>query len=474
MHFILLGLILSIILIPAVSAESVEDYLIKLKDHYQKYPKLEVFSLNYHYLGTNDPIDTWDYKAPERYMALRMVEIDLLRKQFVERDIHHFSGGQTYNRVQFRNDKESAFYDKNGLSLGKGILRQSVDSFEEFKGFIFGNVDFLAVTPLLEEKNVEVAITLQQDTLSGKTTLTHTTADNGVVDYVFNDNPLSLASVRNHSQQRLFVYGDYQTTNGITFARSIHKYSAGETKPSFVHRIDQLHVLEKIEPARFQIPEGFGPTIMRGDGILTAQEIAQDLYLVTDSSAVRNSLFKVNGDSITVFGAAGNARVAKETIALIRDKFPQKAITSVYITHPHRNQIAGIKVFVDEGIEILADEYSIAAIKAYQRFADDIHLFKFRTITHEQIIDGAHFYVLENMHSKRQSFVHFRGDGIIFQAHFLQIARDNTIPKVIPNYTRSFIDFVRNKQLNVNRVVSNFRNNNISIETINKMHDLSF
>jgi len=102
MHFMLLGLISSIILIPAVSAESVEGYLIKLKDHYQKYPKLEVFSLNYHYLGTNDPLDTWDYKAPERYMALRMVEIDLVRKQFVERDIHHFSGGQTYNRSMTR------------------------------------------------------------------------------------------------------------------------------------------------------------------------------------------------------------------------------------------------------------------------------------------------------------------------------------------------------------------------------------
>ena len=46
------------------------------------------------------------------------------------------------------------------------------------------------------------------------------------------------------------------------------------------------------------------------------------------------------------------------------------------------------------------------------RFADDIARFKFRTIEHEQIIDGAHFYVLENMHSKRQSFVYFKDSGI--------------------------------------------------------------
>jgi len=75
------------------------------------------------------------------------------------------------------------------------------------------------------------------------------------------------------------------------------------------------------------------------------------------------------------------------------------------------------------------------------------------------------------MHSKRQSFVYFKDSGIIFQAHFLHIAFDNTIAKVIPNYTRTFIDFVRNKQLKFKRIVGNYQNNNISLEVMNKTYD---
>ena len=157
----------------------------------------------------------------------------------------------------------------------------------------------------------------------------------------------------------------------------------------------------------------------------------------------------------------------------VKSLFPNKKITSVYVTHPHGDQIDGLKVFVDQGIEILADEYSISAIKAYPRFADDITRFEFRTIEHEQIIDSAHFYVLENIHSKRQSFVYFKESGIIFQAHFLHIPYDNTIAKVIPSYTKTFIDFVRSKQLKVKRIVAFNRNNNISVDVMNKTYDVN-
>ncbi len=142
-----------------------------------------------------------------------------------------------------------------------------------------------------------------------------------------------------------------------------------------------------------------------------------------------------------------------------------------YVTHPHADQIAGLRVFVDQGVEILADEYTIGGIKAYPRFADDISKFKFKTIKNKQIIDNVRFYVLENMHAKRQSFAHFEDDEIIFQSHFLHIPFDNTIAKVIPSYTRTFIDFVRSNNLKVNRIIANNRNNNISIDVMNRTYD---
>lgn len=470
LNFIFASLTLLIVTISTAWSGEVENFVSKLKSHYQKAPSLEAFSLNYHYLGSSR-YSAWDYQVPERYLAIRMVEIDLVKKQFVENDIHHFPNGRTFNRVQFQNDSESLFYDKNGLALGKRILKQSMDTFNEVKGHIFTNVDFLALSPLLEEPNIVENIKLHQDKSLGKTTLTHQISDDIVIDYVFNNSPLRLEKVDNKSQRKIYVYDDYQITNGITFARSIHKYFDGETNPSFIHRIDQLNIIDRIDPARFEVPKEFGPIITEADKTLVSKEIAPDLYLVTDSSAWRNTLFKVNGDDIMVFGAPVSIVLAEKTIALIHEQFPNKKITSVYVTHPHSDHIAGLPAYAKLGIVIRADAYSISAIKAFPYFADDIASFQFQTIEHNQMIDGARFYVLESPHAKKQSFVHFKDSGIIYQADFLEIAFDNNIAKVLPNYTKTFIDFVRNKQLNINRIVGHHRNNNISVDIMNEAYE---
>jgi hypothetical protein len=469
--FTIVCLTLFTITTSTVLAGDTEDFITKLKVHYQKAPKLEAYALNYHYLGSSDPYQAWDYQSPIRYMALRLVEIDLKKKHFFENDIHHFQGGLTVNRVQFLNDEGNIFYDKNGLSLGKRIINRGLDTFEEFRDQNFMNLDFLAVRPLLEEVNIASTITLHREKASGKTTLTHTTSDNNIIKYVFNENPLQLASINHTSLRKVYVYDDYQITNGTIFARSILKYYDGVTKPSFVHRIDQLHIIDEIEPSRFIVPKEFGPVITESDRTLVSNEIAPNLYLVTNASASVNNLFKVDSDEITVFGGSFSLERAEETINLILSQFPKHKITSVYVTHPHTNNIAGLLAYAKRGIRIRADAYSIAAIKDYPPFTSDIAKFKFQTIEHNQVINGVSFYVLENSHSKRQSFVHFNESDIIFQADFLRIDFDNTIPKVIPSYTTTFIDFVRNKGLQVSRIVSYRSNNNISVEVMNKTYE---
>lgn len=172
-----------------------------------------------------------------------------------------------------------------------------------------------------------------------------------------------------------------------------------------------------------------------------------------------------------VFGAAVSKGIAEKTLKLIGKQFQGKKVTSIYVTHPHLNQIAGLSVFAKHGIEILADDYTVSGIKAYPGFSDAIAKFRFRTVTHGESIAGATFYVLENMHSKRQSFVHFKGEGIIFQSNFMHIPYDNTIAKVVPNYTKAFIDFIRSEKLNFSRIVGNYRNNNISVDVVNKTYE---
>jgi len=462
------------ITIASAQAGETEEFVDKLKTHYQTTLPIKAFSLSYHFLNKQYRDNNyWDYQMPNRVMSQRMIEIDLVKKHFSDSDILYSPGGRVNNRTQFQNDTESYYYEPNGSFLGKRYFNEGMANFDRIIPYILMNVDFLAVRPLLEESNIEGNVTLQQNIKLGTNTLTHKVSDGdeSVIEYEFRNIPLQLLSINNKSTSANYVYDDYQTTRGITFARSVHSNPEGATEPAYIKFIDQFEVIEQVDPAKLQLPQGYGPEIPKSDGILVSKEIAADLYLVTDSSAWRNSLFKVNGDKIMLFGGSGYPALAEKTIKLINEQFPKKKITSVYVTHPHGYAIDGLNVYAEKGIDILADEYSIAAIKAYVGFADDIDKFKFRTIDHELNIDGAHFYVLENMHSKRQSFVHFKDSGIIFQADFLHIAFDNTIAKVIPNYTRTFIDFVRNKQLKLTRIVGNYQNNNISVEVMNKTYD---
>ncbi|WP_448553687.1 hypothetical protein [Thalassotalea montiporae] len=395
----------------------------------------------------------------------------MAKKHFYDNDILYSPGGQILDRAQYQNDTESYYYEKNGNFLGKRYLNRGMGNFDRFMSFMAMNIDFLAVRPLLDETDVSGKVTLAHDNQSNTTTLTHAISDNSIIDYQFSNAPLQLLKLNNKSRQAIYVYDDYQTTRGLTFARSVNKFYNGDTVPAYISFNDRFDIIEQVDASKLKLPAGYGPEVQWGDGVLAATEIAKNLFLVSDSSAWRNSLFKVNGDKIMVFGASGSPAQAKKIIALIREQFPEKTINAIHVTHPQKSDIAGLNVYAEQGIEILADNYTIAAIKAFPGFADNIDSFKFRTIEHEQVIDGASFYILESMHAKRQSFVHFKESEIIFQADFLNIAFDNTIPKVIPNYTRTFIDFVRSKQLKLKRIVGNYKNNNISVEVMNKTYN---
>ena len=471
--FIFISLMCLVSVMSNSFANDAKSYVNKLKNHYQDYPQLETFSLNYHYLGGGDPYQAWDYQTPERYIAIRMVEIDLVNRLFVENDVHHFPDGQTFDRIQFQNDSQSLFYDRNGLHLGKRIRQQSMESFDEIKGHIFLNLDFLAIKAILEEKNVTENIKLKRISIDegGRTQLIHQGTNGDVFEYEFDDKTLRLISINNTSKQKRYIYENYQTTNGITFARSILKYYGGVTRPSFIHYIDQLNVIDKIDPSKLQPPTGYGAIIKEKDRTLFSERIATNLYLITDEAGWRNVLFKVINDEIMVFGAPISTKLAEETIALITKEFPDKKITSVYITHPHSDHIDGLPAYAKRGITIVADSYSIKAIKAYKPFLTDINTFKFLTIEHDDVINGVTFYVLESTHAKRQSFAYFKDSGIIYQADFLDATLDKTIPRVVPNYTKTFIDFVRFKQLKVNRIVGHHINSYITVDLMNKTYD---
>jgi len=456
---------------PIAIAGETEDFIDKLKSHYHKTSSITAFSLTYRYLGQSEPYQSWDYKTPNRYNAFKVTDIDISKKHYAQNVVHHFTGGLLVDEVHFQSDSESLRYEKNGITLGKRVLKQSMNSFERYKNLTLMNVDFFAVRPLLAENNISTNIKIRQDKQLKKTTLMHKGSDDKVMEYVFSSTPLRLLSINNKSRHRIYIYDDYKASNGLNFAHSLIKYYNGDAIPSFITQIDSFTIIDKIEPSKLLLPDGYGPIIPSYKNELVSTKIAPNLYLVANNSANRNTLFKVNGNEIMVFGAPVSKRRSEQTIELISKQFPQKKITSVYITHPYSDHIAGLAAFAKLGAVIHSDAYSIEAIKAYPRFKKDLAAFKFQTIENDDLIDGVRFYVLENSRAKRQSFAYFEDKGIIYQSDFLEVAFDNTIPKILPSYSKTFIEFVRSKQLKVERIVGHHRNNNISLEVMNKLYD---
>jgi len=457
--------------ITIASAGESEDFIDKLKSHYHETSSITAFSLSYRYLGHSDPYQSWDFKAPSRYSAFKVIDMDLRKKHYSQNVVHHYTGGLLVDEVHFQNDVESLRYEKNGILLGKGVRKQGMNSYDRYKNLTMMNVDFFAIRPLFEETDIERNIKIQQNNQSRETSLTHTLSDNKMMEYVFSNSPLRLKSINNKSRRRNYIYDDYKTFNGLTFAHSLIKYYNGDTVPSFITQTDSFTILDEVEPTKLKLPDGYGPIIPSYKNELVSTEIAPNIYLVTNASVNRNTLFKVNSNEIMIFGAPVNKKRSEQTIELISKQFPQKKITSVYVTHPYSDHIAGLTAYAKLGAVIRADSYSIEAIKAYPRFKDELEFFKFQTIANDELIDGVRFYVLENSRAKRQSFAHFESNGILYQSDFLEVPFDNTIPKILPSYTKTFIDFIRSKQLKIERIVGHHRNNNISTEVINKFYD---
>jgi len=465
-------LLLSLFKANIVKADEVQHFVNKLKDHYQDTLPIKAFSLNHHFLNKQyRDKNYWDFKMPNRAMSIRTVEVDLEKKHYYDNDILYFPGGLLFDRVQFQNDTQAYYYEKSGAFLGKAVIKQNMNRFDTVTNYLVMKLDFMAVRPLLEEHSSKKAITLIKDKKSQTTLVTHTLPSGDTIDYKFKNQPLQLISVNYKPLNGYFEYHDYQTTRGITYARVVHQHYNGATVPQYITYNDSFNILDQVDPNRLKLPQGYNQELPRGDGKLFSSLLSKDLYLVTDSAGRRNSLLKVKDDKIMAFGVSGSADLAEKIISFIAKEFPNKTLKSVHITHPHGDEISGLNVYAKHGIEILADKYTIAGIKAHKAFSNDIENFKFRILENEQSISGAKFYILETMHAKRQSFVHFDDAGIIFQSDFLHIPFDNTIPKVIPNYTRTFVDFVRNNKLKLNRVVSQYGNNNITVEVMNKAYD---
>ncbi len=287
--------------------------------------------------------------------------------------------------------------------------------------------------------------------------------------YTFTNAPIQLVSMHRSTDNEKFTYSDYVNRGNLRYASLVKRQNL-TTKRIGVFEIAQVRRITNLTPEDMVLPVGYGPFIEDTDRTLKLTEIADDLYLIANEGASRNMLAKFNPEGIMVFGAPIDDQLSEETIAVIRARFPNIPITSVYVTHPHSDHIGGLTAYAKRGIPILTDTYSIEAIKAYPEFQQDIDQFTFQAIHHRDTINGVEFHLLENSHAKGQSFAYFPAASVLYEGDFLEIPYDNSTANHMPEVSKGFIEYLYSNEIPVKRIVGHHRNNNISAETMNALY----
>lgn len=449
-----------------VVAADASSFQAQLKTHYAFVENLQKVALRYDAMVAF-PYQAYDFRSPVSGRTERMIEIDRQARQFYQHYRNQFPGNFVFDYKNFQDAEASYFYDANGVVFGRRVRKGDLSRFDAIWKQNREVVDFFIVEPLLAAAPQDLQVA--EDLSKGETVVTTKEEGGRTLTYRFSHDPLRLVSLHDTADDSTMHYDRYVDRDTFEFAGRVIQYKGGKYHAHL--NVADIEPIDGVNPKYLQLPEGYGPVADRRDGTLFVEPVSDGLYLITSESATRNMLFKVNDTGIMVFGAPIRDELSEEAMALIEKTVPGKPITHVYVTHTHGDHIGGLRAYAKRGVTVLADAYTITGIKAFPAFQDDIAAFTFKAVGHQEVIDGVRFYVVDNSHTKGQSFAYFEDDKIIYEGDFLEIPFDNTVASHMADVERTFIEFVRAEGLEIDRIVGHHRNNDISVEVMNALYE---
>jgi len=441
-------------------------FIKQLKQHYKATNMLDKFSVTYKsssLIGFGP--QSYDFNHPKSSYGRRIVDIDTKNQTYFSHLTRGgFPGGFIFDTKEYQKGLKRYRYDVNGVLYGKRVFeldtklgyQNRIDAINEV-------VDVFAVKDMLNNLSEVSVENSQLDEMANQISFDRKSESLGAITYTFQLSPIKLKSLYNEKNDQLFNYTNHVFYDGIEYASKVLQK---EEHYQGVIQIENLVKKRVIDPMKLKIPEGYGPIIKNEKKALVTEMIDKDLYLISNLGD-RYIAFKVTENGIMVFGAPGSDKKSEEVIAHINKQFPMKKITSVYITHHHNDHIGGLNAYAQKGVTVLADAFSISAIKAYKPFAENITKFKFRSFEHKELINGVRFYIPKNSHAKGQSFAYFEQSHVIYEGDLLEIPFDNTIANYMSDVEKQFVEFVRKENLVIKRIIGHHRNGNISPEVMN-------
>ena len=461
----LLGLTAPLFSATSLAQQSDAEIINKLQSHYQFVTDLNKLAIDYHATRpTQFQSDHFD--SPALIKSRFYYEFDKQANAFTFHDQHIYPGNYIFDNKMVSQQGLTVLYDVNGFTMGKQL--EILDySMADYLADLSEDIDFFSAHELLTNINQQ-PVTIEQD--GEGVALSYKDADGEAFTYRFSLSPVQLLSIRDHANKETTEFGQYRQQGKLTFAHDIKQYRGGKLRRTIT--LNTIQPIEHIEQQNLEIPQGYGPFIDTQEIPLQWVNIAEDLFLINYVAGDRHVLVKRDEDGLTVFGAPVSNQVSKEVMALIQQKLPTQKVHSVYITHPHSDHIRGLSFYADQGIQVIADQYSIAALKAYPSFKGKAANWRFMPIHHKQTIKGVTYYLPKNSHSHGQSFAYFSQSQIIYQGDFLEIPFDNSLPSHMADTEREFIEFLYSEKLPYKRIVGHHRNNDMQPSIVNAYYQL--
>lgn len=445
----------------------------KLKNKYMFANDIKKYTVTYKFKSVN-PWQSYDYKKPEdknNGYGIYTIEIDSDKKEYFTHDRSQFPGNFVFEFKHFKNNKKAIFYDVNGVISGKKLRNLRKNAFENEKKRAGEVLSFVKVEDLLSGHKRGDDIKMKVNNNNTLATIIHTTNEKIINTYTFDIKSLKLVTLKSTEDDSVVNYKNYVTENGIEYAKDLTIYKSKKLNAKV--SIENFEKTIGISDSKFAVPFGYKLPLTKQTISSKITQITNNIYLINTTNNSRFILLKIIDDQIMVFGAPLSDKISNKVIGLIEDKFPAKSIKYVFVSHPHNDHIGGLVPYVKNGATVIADDYTVEAIKSFPNFKETINLFRFKTIENRQIIDGVRFYVLENEHSLKQSFAYLTDEEIIYEGDFLEVPADNSIPSHISNVEKQFIEFVREERLKIKRIVQHHRNSNVTVDVMNKYYDMN-
>ena len=444
------------------SVKQPNDDMALLKEHYGSYAVMDKFALSYEQLVPT-PYQSYDYRKPDSLHNSMNIEIDLKKNQFFAPRVFRYPGGLSFQYTEYNDGSEGYWYDGgNRTAMGNFLFEGDEEKINTIEVETRRLVDLLTVQHLLFNQQTTDTVYQIESKHENEIKIEEVRNVTDTVMYTFTRMPVSLLSVHYKTDNQSYIFSAQRTIGTFHVAGKIEVLTDG--KHQYTCIINSFEAIDKIEEQKLMLPEGRNLFNPDGEVPLKAIAISEGTYVIQYLAARRNVMLRVSGNDIIVLGAPGRNSMSEKVIELVERKFPDKQIKHVYVSHFHMDHTAGLRAYARKGISIVSDQYSIEAIKANPVFISDG--MTFLPIVHKQTMMGVTFYLLENSHSKGQTFAYIPEAKAIYEGDFLEMPIDKSIPSHMPKSTKTFLDYIAQEKIDVERIVGHHTSDNISREMI--------